>query len=186
MEFLPIFAHIYKPEDCHLWAVKYPGEQRDELDRLLALWTDPMLVREFLKENIEDLQREFWKGLTVRDAALKIYQEATVFEDELLKIEEEAQENDYNLLNELFKPLNDYEYAIKLPQELKGKPPHNPPLTRIYALKLEDNRLLITGGGIKLTHKMKESNSLKDELVKINNVKNYLKQKQITYLDGDE
>jgi hypothetical protein len=47
-------------------------------------------------------------------------------------------------------------------------------MLRIYAIKIESNCFLITGGAIKLTHTMQEHPDTLLELKKLNKVKNFL------------
>ncbi|MEA3496047.1 MAG: hypothetical protein U9R42_08430 [Bacteroidota bacterium] len=45
---------------------------------------------------------------------------------------------------------------------------------RIYAIRIEENVFIITGGAIKLTKTMNEREHLKNELKKLENVKQFL------------
>jgi hypothetical protein len=44
-------------------------------------------LRTFFKENIDDLQTDFWKNMSIRDAILKTIDEAEDFEDMITDIE---------------------------------------------------------------------------------------------------
>ena len=50
----------------------------------------------------------------------------------------------------------------------------HPSWLRIYAIKLDDNVFLITGGAIKLTHLMEEREHTLEELKKMEQVRRYL------------
>ncbi len=45
---------------------------------------------------------------------------------------------------------------------------------RLYAIKLDDGKFFITGGAIKLTHKMEEREHTAAELRKLERVRNFL------------
>lgn len=81
-----------------------------------------------------------------------------------------------NTLQRLFKPLNDEETSIPALQESKLKGSFNRSWLRIYAIRIGPNLFVITGGGIKLTHKMEQSLPLKEELLKLETTKEYLKE----------
>ncbi|MGL6180328.1 MAG: hypothetical protein ACRC13_14185 [Tannerellaceae bacterium] len=50
---------------------------------------------------------------------------------------------------------------------------------RLYAIKIDDNRFLITGGAIKLTRTMQENEYTNNELYKLSKVCNFLKQEGV-------
>ena len=62
-----------------------------------------------------------------------------------------------------------------LHQKTKVKGQHKKSWLRIYAIRIAPNLFVIAGGGIKLTHKMEDSEHLKIELTKLEITKNYLK-----------
>ena len=60
-----------------------------------------------------------------------------------------------------------------------------PPLLRIYAIKMNKNTYLITGGGIKLSDTIQNSPGLRDHVLQdIDRVRNWLKVNGI--LDSDD
>ena len=46
-------------EDGRLWAVIYEGESQNALDKLFDQWNDVMWLRQFFKENMNDLTSYF-------------------------------------------------------------------------------------------------------------------------------
>lgn len=63
---------------------------------------------------------------------------------------------------------------------MKSYGPNSPSLLRMYAIKMEDNVYLITGGGIKLADTIQNSPGLKDHVLQnIDRVKRYLKEEGI-------
>ena len=55
---------------------------------------------------------------------------------------------------------------------------------RIYAIKLQSNTYIITGGAIKLTKTMQERAHTNEELNKFERCKNFLREQGITDIEG--
>lgn len=89
-------------------------------------------------------------------------------------------------LDTLFRPLNNNEIAESLLQKdkarLKDRPVHSSWL-RVYAIRLSTGAYIITGGAIKLTFKMEEREHTRNELNKIEKVRNFLLNEHI--IDDD-
>lgn len=72
-----------------------------------------------------------------------------------------------------------YKYELQY-QPMKSYGPGRPPLLRMYAIKLQPNTYLITGGGIKLADTIQHSPGLKDHVLQnIDRVRTYLKENGI-------
>jgi hypothetical protein len=90
-------------------------------------------------------------------------------------------------LQSLFKPLDDMDKSISILQcskakvKAKGKKWGKSPRLRIYAIRINATTYVVTGGAIKLTHKMKDSKHTSDELKKIKRVQAWLKSDDIAY-----
>lgn len=104
------------------------------------------------------------------------------YADYLEDIISESVENkeQLNLLDELFKPLQNNQ--IKILHLNKSKTRYN--WLRIYALKLENNVYLVTGGAIKLTRAMQDREHTNQELIKLEQCRDYLLEEGIIDLDG--
>ena len=154
-----------------LYAFKFSDEQSDELERVFDEWADPMYLFQFFEENSKDID------ITIEQAIEKIQKEAKFLRDKLIKLASDEP----NTLNDLFKNLNNYEYTAKLLQEQKAR---NRWL-RLYAIKIDDNNYVITGGAIKLDnqHLMQDRNHTQKELDKINKCRDYLKDEGV--IDDD-
>jgi hypothetical protein len=74
-------------------------------------------------------------------------------------------------LQHLFRPLNNYEYTISVPQKSKARIHRG--WLRLYAIRLSANCYVVTGGAIKLTHDMKSAD-LQYELSKLERTKSFL------------
>jgi len=154
-----------------LYAFKFSDEFSDELERVFDEWADPMYLYQFFEENKKDI------NITIEQAIEKTQKEAKFLRDRLIKLAREEP----NHLNDLFKNLNNYEYTAKL---LQGQKARNRWL-RLYAIKIDDNNYVITGGAIKLDnqHLMQHRNHTQKELDKINKCRDYLKDEGV--IDDD-
>lgn len=140
-----------------LFAFKYAGEQLNEYDRLMDLWTDVGYLHAFAKKN------------NVPD----VY----AFVEDLLQNAEEIQDflerlnNNRQPLGFYFEPLQASEKGKVLSLQ-KGKIKRN--RLRYYAIKLDERNFVITGGAIKMSQKMDEHPDTAKELVKLKEAKKYL------------
>lgn len=146
------------------------NEYRDcEYDRLLDLWTDVSYLREYAKRNNVDNINKFVKE-RLRDVE-KI-------EDLLEELTKEERPLDL-----YFHQLDNMETGFKLLSLRKGKASKQDGL-RIYAIKIDDNCFLITGGAIKMSLKMKDHPDTALELTKIEEVKAFLKRNDVSNRDS--
>jgi hypothetical protein len=89
-------------------------------------------------------------------------------------------------LEMLFKPLNNSTYntpSLMYSKALVTKKIYREPLLRIYAIRIDANCYVITGGAIKLTDKMAEHPDTEKELMKISQCKSFLIQNGINIED---
>lgn len=167
-------------EDGRLWAVKYKSETENALSILFSQWNDVLWLREFFKENIEDLA-SYFKITDVNKAIFDTIEESSKIECLIMDISPDAD------LDKLFRPLDNYRTSeIVLGKEkarLKEQIQKHPSWLRIYALKLTMGIYIITGGAIKLTAKMQEREHTLRELQKMEKVRNFLIQENI--IDDD-
>lgn len=159
MKIVAIFAD-------RLFAFQYEGEADNEYDKLLDLWTDTEYVRNYLNENEEDIPKE----KTKRQYVNYIRQDAYSIDEQLLKITETTDQ----LLSHFFKPLHNNEYHVQTLWLQKGRQ-H---CLRLYAIKIDEDTFVITGGAIKLPlhHLMKDREHTRVELQKLDSAKSYLRE----------
>ena len=69
-------------------------------------------------------------------------------------------------------------------EKAKGKWHRHDSWLRLYALKVDEGSYLITGGAIKLTHKMTERAHTLRELAKMEQVRNYLIEQGAADIEG--
>lgn len=141
----------------------------DEWERLFDLWRNALYLENFFKKNDEYFDTPYWFAIKAKyDNLSKITKEkAKAFFNKI-------KYNQKNL-EEHFQPLNDDTYIFK--GLTKGKSKHS--WLRIYAIKIDENRFIVTGGAIKLTHEMKDHDSTVEELKKLEKVKNFLIEKNV-------
>lgn len=95
--------------------------------------------------------------------------------DNIEEIEQRLYEfatGEFGKLDEFFKPLDNLEYQFKVLSRQKGRKNY----LRIYAIKIDENCFVITGGAIKFTHLMEEREHTIKELKKLDRCKQFLKE----------
>lgn len=166
--------------DRRLWAVHFEDEEDNELHKVLDNWADVVWLRDFFKENIDDLNAYF----NITD--IKVAVNDTIEDSERLRyiIMDISPDTD---LSRIFRPLNNNEASDAMLQKekarLKRKYGHSSWL-RLYAIKLIQGNYIITGGAIKLTATMQEREHTRQELVKIDKVRRFLLEENIIDDEG--
>lgn len=161
-----------------LWSVRADDDNCHELEILLDHWNDVVWLRNFFLNNQDDLNAFY--HVSIEDAIWDTIEDSDKIESMLLKLGESDD------LDTLFRPLNNNETAESLLQKdkarLKDRPVHSSWL-RVYAIRLSTRAYIITGGAIKLTFKMEEREHTRNELDKIEKVRNFLLNERI--IDDD-
>lgn len=162
MKIVDIFA-------LKLFAFHYENEVDNEYDRLLDLWNDAAYIYEFLKENKRDIPLY----RTIAQVAEFIIEDAIELDEALIEITESDDKN----LSHFFKQLHNQEYQAKVLSLQKGRR-H---CLRLYAIKIDEDTFVITGGAIKLPlqHLMEDRVHTQEELKKLKKAQAYLKEKGI-------
>jgi hypothetical protein len=137
----------------------------DELERLLDLWNDKMYLYEYFEINLDRFS--YYDLTSTREAVEATLKQVRGLKDKLIDM---ALHNRGNL-DSLFKNLdnNAYKSGILLP---KQKLPQR--WLRMYAIKIESNHYVITGGALKPTKYMDEGAETLLELEKLERCRNYL------------
>lgn len=161
MKIVTIFAE-------KLFAFHYKDEVDNEFDRLMELWTNPQYLKKFAENNgIED----------VEDYVLDRLSDAERIQDVLDEIE-----TDELPLEQYFKPLFNKETTIKILSLRKGKLKHNH--LRIYAIKIDTDCFVITGGAIKMSQAMQDFPDTQIELDKLKAAQRYLNDNGVFDIDS--
>jgi len=128
------------------------------------MWTDVKYLYDFFEKNKSSL--EYFQIKSVKEAVNLTLKEVEHIQERLY----ELTQNSNKQLDELFKNLDDNQYHES--QLSKQKLSHR--WLRLYAIKIESNHYVITGGALKLVHKMKQSELTLNEKATIEKCRNYL------------
>jgi hypothetical protein len=176
MRIIPIFVSDTREEG--IWSIAMPGEAESEFDKFFNYINDPQFLFEFFEINENDLRSGFWRKMTLEEAIQLTLEDANLMEDILYEYTEKGFIKSSTSLDQLFMPLNNYEYVISVHQKSKAKLRNS--WLRLYGLRLDSNCYLITGGGIKLTKDMLRPH-LQNELKKLDLTKQFLQKENILY-----
>ncbi len=158
------------PQYNHLWAVKSPDEEVDELTLLFRKWNNAEYLLDCFMENFEDL-KGFFKIDRIDQAVEDTFEDAEALEELVLDFPYTEH------LDELFRPLGVSDTRMS---ELTREKARNwnrdfhASWLRIYAIRLEPDVYVVTGGAIKLSRTMQEREHTAIELDKLNRCKAYL------------
>ena len=166
MKIIDIFAN------GKLYAFQYDGEDNHALDIVLEQWNEPEYLYEFLKANLKDIPQQ--KNI------IQIQNEIITNSEEIEDLLEEIAESEDQFFEEFFKALDNNEYKVLELSRQKGRKNY----LRIYAIRIDENCFVITGGAIKFTHLMKDRPHTLKELHKIEMCKNYLKENGVYDLES--
>lgn len=159
----------------HLWAVRDEAKEADELTMLFREWSNANYLLDFFLANIDDLQG-FFHVEKISDAIKDTMEDARALERLILDFPYTEQ------LDGLFHPLSLADNRI---HELTREKVRNwdrerhASWLRIYAIRIEPNVYIVTGGAIKLTATMQDREHTQIELDKLNACRNYLQQNGI-------
>lgn len=163
------FERIIEGKD-HLWAVRDMAKPKNELAMLFDTWNDMEYLMQFFIDNFHDLKETFHIE-RISDAIEDTLDDADQLERLILDIP--FTDN----LDELFKPLGTIDMSVR---ELTREKARNwdrighASWLRVYAIRLEENVFVITGGAIKLTRTMQERPHTQEQLDKLNHCRQYL------------
>ncbi len=175
MIFVKVTTIINIIEGC-LLSVLYDDKEKDEFRYIMEYWNDVEYLRSFFMEQKSHLNDGFYRNISISEAVRKTIEEAKELEEYIKRTAKKGKLDASYTLQSIFKPLNDNEYTIKLHQKTKTKGLNKKSWLRVYAIRIAPNMFVITGGGIKLTKTMNESEHLQTELHKLELTKSYLKE----------
>lgn len=164
-----VFERILEGKD-HLWAVRNMEKPKNELALLFDSWNDIGFLMDFFMENLDDL-KQFFHIQRISDAIDDTMDDAEELQRLILDIP--YTEN----LDELFTPLGSADLTIR---ELTREKARNwdrighASWLRVYAIRLEKNVFVVTGGAIKLTRSMQERPHTQEQLDKLNSCRQFL------------
>ena len=152
-----------------LWAVRYDGEDDNELYNMFDKWNNVLWLRDFFRANKTDLWLNYDMS-DINEAVMDTIEDSEMLETALLDLSPNAD------LNTLFRPLSNYTQESYLKKEKAKimKCRKHASWLRIYAIKLNSGIFIITGDAIKLTATMQERTHTALELIKIEQVRRFL------------
>jgi hypothetical protein len=151
MKIVTIFAD-------HLYAFSFKNKT-DELSRLYDFWTNQKLLRDYFEKNNSVLEFE---NIDIEEAISETIENAELL-FELLS----EHKND---LDGLFEALSTKENVSKFLHKQKSRRKW----LRLYAIKIESNYYVITGGAIKQSQTMQQHPDTNEESKKLESCRNYL------------
>ena len=168
-------------DDGRLWAVKYDDDENNIFDTVFAQWTDVQWLREFFNRSISDLS-DYFHITDVDQAIFDTLEDADRMQCLILDL------NPGINLDSVFRPLENYRASeVTLGREkAKGQGVNHPSWLRLYAIRLQSGRYIITGGAIKLTRTMLEREHTLRELSRMNTVRDFLIELGIYDYEGFE
>lgn len=170
----------------YIYSIKYDDKEENEYDRLFEEWNDLTSVLDFLMQHKDMLKASIWKKVSEPElAARQVLDEAEAMELLFKELNSHTTNGEEPDFDSHFHYL-DGKYKFELEYEpMKSYGDGRPSLLRMYAIKMDRNTYLITGGGIKLGATIQESPGLKDHVIQnIDKVRTWLKENGI--MDADD
>jgi hypothetical protein len=157
MKIVAIFAN-------RLFAFHYDNEVDNEYDKNIELWTDSCSLLEFAKKYLKEVNLKQYVEDRLEDA------------EQIIDLIESISTDHTTKLDEFFRPLSDCEYVVSALSMQKGKirQPKRRNDLRIYAIRIDEDCFVITGGAIKVSQKMQENELTQKELEKLKLCRQYL------------
>ena len=188
-----VLAAVFEEEDWVELKVGRDAWEYDELflgknefDNTRHKWQDIILLKEFYRENARHFNQKFWKGLTINRFVEDVRASVPdIFEDFRKSCEAKG-------LYDHFEPLDKKDEKIREKNEQNNKPHKlvrlkskygyiiNKMVFRLYAVEIDRECFIITGGAIKVEEKMEQAGNTLLELDKIDYVKEILEDVGIT------
>ncbi|WNJ17457.1 hypothetical protein [Pontibacter sp. G13] len=153
-------------------AVLYPGDETDSFEKTFRTWHDEQHLMAFFEANQWDMPSHWDFNFFTN----KVEMERESFLDLLLN----RAVSERLPLDLLFKPLRNEEYVERELSLNKARPEIRRSILRLYALRIDMNCFLITGGAIKVTARMQEAQHTNLELIRLNQARDYLAEQGIT------
>ena len=183
MKFMPIFT---EPEYCDLWSTCYPEHEiNEEIKDIYSIlmddkWSDDKYLLEFIKQNEECLNENYWTGVDMFEIINNIKIEMASFDEELYLADQNKQMNNSRSLDKIFLKLHQNIYSLNTFNETyrKARPNLSRSIIRLYGIELLDKTIIITGGTLKLKQKMIGEN-FDTEFKNLKRVQTYLNKQGI-------
>lgn len=156
-------------EDGSLFAVRYDEDSDNIMEILFDQWSDVVWLRSFFINHFADL-KNYFAIEDIHEAIQDTLDDNEILQRTILML-------NVDNLNQVFRPLDNMSTGLRILDKEKARPKSSSrhvSWLRLYAIKLDDRKFLITGGAIKLTHKMEEREHTAVELQKLDKVRRFL------------
>jgi hypothetical protein len=161
-------VHIFAGK---IYSFQFDNETENELRRNIKLWNDAQYIYRFLKDNKNDIP-----GNSTIERIAKLISDDSY---KLYSLLYQLAVDETQTLETLFKQLNNSEYQYTLLSYRKARRNY----LRLYALKIDADCFVITGGAIKLTQFMEDRSHTNREILKLNRCKAFLNENGV--IDAD-
>lgn len=155
-----------------LYSIQWPNAETNSLDEMVERLSDVEYLKSYFSANAENLEKSY--DITELDAISRTAKEIRELVNDIL-YHSEGRPN--KTLDELFKPLHkNYHYnhpRYHTDYKLYG---YDAEWIRVYAVKCETNLYVITGYGIKLVQRMQDDKLLQEELTKLGQATDYIRE----------
>ena len=154
----------------HLWSVKYPEKEADELTMLFRNWSNGNYLLDFFLSNMEDL-KNFFHVQRISEAIKDTVEDAQVLQKLILDFPYTEH------LDGLFHPLSLSDNRVTEMTREKARNwnrDRHASWLRIYAIRVQEEVFVVTGGAIKLTPAMQDRPHTQEELEKLNQCREFL------------
>ena len=155
----------------HLWSVKYPEKEEDELTMLFRNWSNGNYLLDFFLSNMEDL-KNFFHVQRISEAIKDTVEDAQVLQKLILDVPYTEH------LDGLFHPLSLSDNRVTEMTREKARNwnrDRHASWLRIYAIRVQEDVFVVTGGAIKLTPAMQDRPHTQKELDKLNQCREFLR-----------
>lgn len=180
MELIGIFTDEESLEG--LYSIRMDVNEDDEWDKLMTVWDDPEYLLTYFKTNQIYLKSTFFRGRSIDSLINQVQNERDELECLIYNCCEAGFTKAGSKLQTLFVPIGKQTTIPEL-QQTKAKiedAKHFPkPILRIYAIRIGPHSFVITGGAIKLGHKMSDHPDTEKQLTQIEMVQKFLSSKGI-------
>lgn len=174
-----VLAAVFEEEDLEELSLQRDALEYDslylgqnEFTNLRAKWRDPFYLRSFYDENKEFFQTQYWRGISKE----RFVTDVTASRPQIFEDFRKSCIN-HTIYNH-FEPLTEYDSEVRNKNEqgkkhqlvkLKSKYGFiiNKIAFRIYAIEVDINCFIITGGAIKIVKEMKQAPNTNLELQKL-------------------
>lgn len=168
-------VRIFDINNQGLFSIEYDNEPTNEFDRLFALWNDIKYLEEFFHTHQKDLSNtSFYGPISVEEAISRTMEDRKEFQKRIFDIAKNDPKKPKHL-DDYFQPLNNISYKSNDLEEYKAYGTLIDSWIRIYAIKVEANYYVISGGAIKLTKSMKDRAHTQKELEKLTTCRDLLR-----------